>query len=143
MCVVAGSFISATAFAQVDQTEELRIENNDLRRERPVFEVLSHQQERDSIRLLEVGDDQYLLDVSKGARRLKVSSSLAQKADGHFVKKFIQLKYEMESNKSGDCQSAYTLSLRGEVENVCSHETAKLDKVSALIQGLKKELKIK
>lgn len=135
--------LSSAVFGQVESPEKLRTGNNDLRGEKTVFKVKSHKKEHDSFALLETGEDQYMVDVSGGATRLKVSRNFAQKADGEFVKSFIHLKYAMGKKTRGACDSLFTLTLRGEREDVCSDEKEKIGEVVAILQEFKKELKIK
>ena len=131
--------LSDGAIAQVNEPEKLRTGNHDLRGEKAIFMVQSHQKKHDSLALFEMGNNQYMFDIS--STRLKVSSDFAQKMDGEFVKNFIQLKYEMKSRPGElSCQSVFTLVLRGEKETICRGEQEKLGKVLALIDDMKKEL---
>lgn len=144
---------NSIASAQGASPDKLKTNNNDLRGERSVFSVVSHKGEGDSFTLLETGENQFLVDASDSGR-LKVSSEFASKADGEFVKSFIDLKYGSFSRSANggamqdsadktSCENVFTLSLRGEEEVVCRYEKARIQKVHTLVKGFKKQLKIK
>jgi hypothetical protein len=129
--------------AQVKEAERLRIQNNDLGEKKGLFEVKSHHKKQESFALLLSGNNQYMLDVASGKKFMKVSNDFAQKADGEFVKKFIEFKYGMKKRKEKKCESVFTLSMRGEEQEICQDEETKIAQVLGIIKNLKKELSIK
>lgn len=135
--------LPATSGAQPRVAEKLKTANNDLRGERPVFRVKAHQNKKRSLALIETGENQFMVDLSEGAERKKISSSSAKRADGKFVKDFIHIKYAMDKSSRSECEKLFTLEMRGETESVCGREKKRAAKARALIKGLEKEFKIK
>lgn len=138
-----------SAFGQTNEAEKMKTRNNDLRGEKAMFAVTSYQKDWESVALLVTGNDQYLFDISpakagsgEDARRLKVSNKFAQEADGEFVKKFIELKYETARKTGKRCRNAFTLSLRGEEHKVCEDEKTKVDQIAKIIKNLKDRLRL-
>ena len=128
----------------MEQALKLRTANHDLRGEKALFKVVSHEEDQsESVALIETGENQYMLDLSEGERRVKVSSDDAKKVDGRFVKEFIHLKYAMKKTQEGECRNLFTLTMRGETEKVCRGERKRAAKAEMLINGLKREFKLK
>ncbi|MBC74430.1 MAG: hypothetical protein CME64_00285 [Halobacteriovoraceae bacterium] len=119
--------------------DDLKIKNNDHRMEKKVFQVKSHKEEQ-KISLFSTGPDQYFFELSESNKRVKVSSQFAEKVNGGFIQKFIELKYgTMPYTKT--CKHAYTLLMSGEEQRVCEQEPAKVKEVAKIIKSLRRQLK--
>ena len=79
----------------------------------------------------------------EGKKRRKVSGESVQKADGVFVKGFIDLKYGTQSAQISDCHHYVTLFFRGDTEKVCSGDEKRMAKIDRLLQTVKHEFKDK
>lgn len=85
--------------------------------------------------------DEYFLDVknkSKKVERTKISNITAEKYDNFFVSMFINLKYSLPHFSGKNCSKIYTLSMRGETQNICKGEKEKLSVMTILLDKAKK-----
>ncbi len=134
--------IFGQAYGQEARPEKLKVKNNDLRGEREIFSVSNPKNISQNLSLLESGESQFLLELA-GKDRRKVSGESVQKADGVFVKGFIDLKYGTRPAQIGDCPHYVTLFFRGDTEKVCSGDDKRMAKIDRLLQTVKHELKEK
>ncbi|MFT6632043.1 MAG: hypothetical protein ACJAS4_002005 [Bacteriovoracaceae bacterium] len=128
-------FTSGLAFSQEKSN------NNDLRIKREIFSIKEFSGKNHILYKLESSiTGQFNILISKKNKIVsnkKVDTSEAQKMDDEFVDRFISFKYMMKARSKKKCQNSFFLSLRGEGQQICADEKAKIEKIKAFINTLK------
>jgi hypothetical protein len=112
---------------------KLKTSNSDLRSHQLILSVQA--QDGNSHSLFKTTGEEYFVDhlQDKKSNRLKISNTEAEDYDAFFVSKFIQLKYAMPDFTGKNCSNFYTLSMRGETQNICKEESDKLKVMEELL----------
>lgn len=112
--------------------------NNDLRNSSELFSITST---NFVYRFESSVNGQFSLNYyeqSKLKGSWKVDTEAASKLDADFADRFIALKYEMQGMKNKKCSKKFSLSMRGEGQNICGSEKEKIKLLENFINDLKK-----
>lgn len=119
--------------------KELKTSNFDLRSEKILSSIQKHGKVQVSYQILQGIGDEYFLDtrIAKKLERIKISNRDALQYDKYFVSKFIHLKYSLPSFKGKSCRKSFSLSMRGETQDICYEEKDKLVVMDQLVNKIK------
>lgn len=114
----------------------LKTSNYDLRSHQLILSVQVQGGNHHS--LFKTAGEEYFVDrtMDKKTSRVKISNTEAENYDAFFVSQFIHIKYSMPNFQGKNCSNFYTLSMRGETQNVCKEESDKLKVMDELINKL-------
>ncbi len=120
-------------------------DNNDLRGQKRIFSISEKINKSNIIyEMVSSSSGQFNFQIQKKNKvdkSVKVSGDEVRRVDDNFVDKFITLKYMMGKSSEKNCKKAYSLSLRGEKQKICTHEKEKIDMVKKIIRNLKESFK--
>tara|TARA_B100000497_G_C7333606_1_gene220448 strand:- start:12 stop:443 length:432 start_codon:yes stop_codon:yes gene_type:complete len=119
--------------------KHLKTSNFDLRTKTILLSIA--EQKATSYEIHKSVSDEYFLDIQKKSKKLertKISNFTAEKYDNFFVSMFINLKYSLPPFSGKSCSKIYTLSMRGETQNICKGEKEKLSIMAILLDKIKK-----
>lgn len=125
---------SFCAFAQ-DKTE-----NTDLRAKKEIFSIKELGKNFEHYTLESSISGQFNISILKKEKLIdtkKIDTKFARSMDDEFVDKFISMKYIMKKQRKKDCKDTFLLSLRGEIQKICSSEKEKIDVLRVFIEKFK------
>lgn len=118
--------------------KHLKTSNYDLRSEVLILSIDST--DGSFHRLYQSVGDEFFLDkkAKDKSERIRVSNITAAEYDKYFVSQFIHLKYSLPNFKGKNCSKSFTLSMRGETQDICKDEKEKLLVMEKVINKIKK-----
>lgn len=127
--------LSTHSFA-FKQYKRLKTSNFDLRSATLILSIESTKGE--SHHLYKSVGDEYFIDLKKKdkSERRRISNTKALDYDKFFVSQFIHLKYSLPNFKGKSCSKSFTLSMRGELQNICKSEKDKLVVMNKVIKRI-------
>lgn len=126
-------FCSISAFAN----QNVQTSNHDLRNDKELLSI-KHFQGVTSTIFKSFGDEYFYESIEdKSIDRYKISNIHAEQYDNFFVSQFIHLKYSMPTFSGKSCSKIYTLTMRGETQNICKQEKDKLTIMKQIIEKIK------
>lgn len=125
-------------FINAGSYKNLKTSNTDLRSANILLSIQDNKGKLHSI--YKSSADEYFLDVKSGKEleRIKIANNQAQEFDQFYVSQFIHLKYSMPSFEGKDCSKYYSLSMRGERQDICKQELKKIKIIASTLKKLKK-----
>ena len=130
--IVFFSLISTNVLAY----KHLKTSNFDLRNNKQLLSIKDHQGTTKVI-YKSVGDEYfYESHDKKKVDRFKISDVDAEKFDQFFVSQFINLKYSLPPFAGKNCSKSYTLSMRGETQQICKSENDKLKLMKNILEKI-------
>jgi len=121
-----------------------KAKNHDLRVGKQLSSIKSHTDKSKTV-LEETAGGEFTINVhdnKKNLKKYKISSQDAKAFDDYYVSQFIHIKYMMESIAKTEkkCRKAFTLSMRGEDQDICVSEGAKIKKMDEMLRKLSKTI---